>query len=288
MSLKCLLDGHGRSAIPFVDPMNPDRPVTLNTYRPLGHKPENPVVFVQHGMYRNGDEYRDFWIAAADRHGFLVVAPTFPNAHFPETEHYNNGLVFDDEGRVRPYDAWVFATPARIVAELRRSGVMAREKARIYGHSAGAQFVHRMISTHGGDCFEAAVAANAGWYSLPTLDKPFPEGLGGLGFGEKELRRLFAYPLHILAGLNDCESNAPNLPSQPEALAQGPARLDRARYYFDFGKQAAASLGVPFLWRFTEVPNVAHDGNAMSQATAGLWFEGRIPSGLGTAAEAAA
>jgi hypothetical protein len=42
------------------------------------HGPDDPVVIVQHGMLRNGDDYRDFWIPAAEKHNILIVAPTFP------------------------------------------------------------------------------------------------------------------------------------------------------------------------------------------------------------------
>lgn len=277
MSLKRLLDGYGRDAIPFLDPPNADRPITLNTYRPQGHTPASHVVIVQHGMLRNGDDYRDFWIPAADKHGLLIVAPTFSNAAYPESESYNNGLVFAADGSVRERDAWVYAVPRRVVEALQQAGVMNRPKARIYGHSAGGQFVHRMISTQGGCPFEAAIAANSGWYSLPTLEKAFPEGLGGIGLDETDLVRLFAYPLHILAGLDDCDANADNLPSQPEAKAQGPGRLHRARNYFARGRETAAKYDLSFNWRITEVPGVAHDGRAMSAAAAGLWFEGRLP-----------
>jgi hypothetical protein len=37
----------------------------LHCYRAAGFTPDSPVVLVQHGMLRNGDEYRDFWIPAA-------------------------------------------------------------------------------------------------------------------------------------------------------------------------------------------------------------------------------
>ena len=278
MSLKSLLDDTGRNAVPFVDPMNPDRPITLQTYRPQGHAPDWSVVIVQHGMNRNGDDYRDFWIPAAERHRLLIVAPTFSDEFYPESENYNNGRVYDDDGGLCPRDKWAYATPARVVEALQREGIMTQPKAKIFGHSAGGQFVHRMISTHGGACFEAAVAANSGWYSLPLLEKTFPEGLGGIGLDETDLRRLFAYPLRIMGGLNDCQTDAANLPSQPEALAQGPGRFQRACNYFARGKAAAERLGVPFNWSFTEVPGVAHDGCAMSAAAAAMWFEGSLPA----------
>ena len=73
-----LIPETGRSTLPFIDPQHPDRPIEVNFYRPVDHGPDDPVVIVQHGMLRNGDEYRDFWIPAADKHRILIVAPTFP------------------------------------------------------------------------------------------------------------------------------------------------------------------------------------------------------------------
>ncbi len=228
-------------------------------------------------MKRNGDEYRDFWIDAADRHDLLIVAPTFSDEHFPEAETYNNGMVKAADGSTAQPESWTYHVPARVAAALTRAGVMAEGKARIFGHSAGGQFLHRMVSLVGFGPFRSVIAANAGWYSLPTLGAEFPAGLGGIGLGEGDLRRLLAADLWILAGQKDCEAAAENLPSSPEAQAQGPGRLQRARHYVEQGRAAAAALGVAFGWRITEVPGVDHDGNAMGRAAAGLWFEGGMP-----------
>lgn len=279
MELQSLLDGNGSNALPFIFSGQPEKTVILNTYKAAGYEPGKPVVFVQHGMLRNGDDYRDFWIAAADRHDLLIVAPTFPNGDFPEPENYNNGMVLDAEGKPTPRESWIYRAPALIAAALEEAGVMKGVKPKIFGHSAGGQFLHRMVSLFGMGPFEAVGAANAGWYSLPDLEANFPAGLGGLGYEKQDLVALLATPLHIMAGLNDCESNADNLPTQPEAIAQGPGRLHRARNYFARGKAKAEELGVPFNWQMTEVPGVAHDGCAMSVAAAGLWFEGALPAG---------
>ncbi len=98
----------GKSVLSFLDRFHPDRPLEVNFYRPAHYKPGNPVVIVQHGMLRNGDEYRDFWIAAAEKHGLLIAAPTFSDAAFPMAESYNNGLVLDSVGRVRDQQEWLY------------------------------------------------------------------------------------------------------------------------------------------------------------------------------------
>ena len=69
---------HGRASIPYLDRYNPERPLVLECFRPQAHNPDKPVVIVQHGASRNGAEYCEAWIPAAEQHGFLIVAITFP------------------------------------------------------------------------------------------------------------------------------------------------------------------------------------------------------------------
>src|SRR5690349_2679593 len=140
MTTTTLTPETGRSALPFIDPHHPDRPIEVNFYRPAAHTPDDPVVIVQHGMLRNGDEYRDFWIPAAEKHRILIAAPTFSDAGFPGPESYINGLVVGDSGNVLPFEKWLYAVPARVLATLQKSGVTRRSKARLFGHSAGGQF----------------------------------------------------------------------------------------------------------------------------------------------------
>lgn len=268
----------GRGSVPFIDARHPDRPFEINFYRPARHGPDDEVVVVQHGMMRNGDDYRDFWIDAAEKHNLLIVAPTFGTEHFNGADGYNNGLVRDADGAVTARENWLYAVPERVVAALRKGGMANRTRVKIYGHSAGGQFLHRLLATQSHEPFEAATAGNPGWYTLPTLDRPFPEGLGGLGLGRDALARWLAYPMMILAGDQDIATGDPNLPSNPEALAQGPHRFGRSQYMLDFARSEAARLGLPCNWTRIVVPGVGHDGAAMSRATAGLWFEGRLPA----------
>ena len=92
----------GRHALAFVDVAQPERPLVIHTYRPKAHTPEDPVVLVQHGMRRNGEDYRDYWIDAAEEHRLLIVATTFPEVWSPGPECYNNGFILGEGGVVRP------------------------------------------------------------------------------------------------------------------------------------------------------------------------------------------
>ncbi|MDQ8032891.1 MAG: alpha/beta hydrolase [Bordetella sp.] len=271
--------GHaGRNSFPYIDEdRNADRPFTLNTYRPYGYQPEDPVVIVQHGVLRNGDEYRDFWIPAADKHRLLIVALTFSDEIWPGVESYNNGRVFTPSGNPRHIDGWTYALVARVLADLRASEVSLAKPVYLFGHSAGGQFVHRLMSSQSHEPFAAVTAGNPGWYTLPTLDLRYPEGMGGVGLTDAHVERLLAYPMTILAGDQDTATDDPNLPSQPEALRQGPHRYARAQFYFDAGKREAERRGVPFNWTLQTVPGIGHDGRAMSAVAASLWFDGGMP-----------
>lgn len=273
-SLARALAAPGRSATPLTVA---GHAVVLQAYRAAGFTPDGPVVFVQHGMGRNGDEYRDFWVEAADRHGLLILAPTFANATHPGAETYNNGGVLDGAGTATPAAGWAYRVPAEMFAALRAGGVVRRAQAFLFGHSAGSQFAHRMASLTDRAPFCAIGCGNAGWYSLPTLDKPFPEGLGGLGVTDADLKAWLAYPLLILAGDADIATSGPSLPAGAEAVAQGPHRFARAHNYLRFAREEAARRGVPCHWRIEVVPGIGHDGDAMSKVCAAIWFEGRQP-----------
>jgi poly(3-hydroxybutyrate) depolymerase len=278
MTTTALQPAVGRDALPYVDPLHPARPLTIHTYRPAAHTPDDPVVLVQHGVKRNGDEYRDFWIDAAEKHRLLIVATTFSDAAWPKPESYNNGLAVDADGAVRPREAFAYAILPRVFDALRAGGVTRRPKAHLFGHSAGGQFVHRLLATQDPAPYEAVAIGNPGWYTLPALDRLFPVALGGLGYEAKDIARWFAYPMTILAGDRDTDTADPNLPGNPEALAQGPTRFDRARFFHAMAQRVAQKLGVACHWKLVTVPGIGHDGCAMGKAAAAFWFEGRIPA----------
>ena len=252
-------------------------PITLNCHRPEGVAADAPVVLVQHGVLRNGDDYRDFWMPAADRYGLQIIAPTFGNEHWPGVESYNNGSVWSEEGDLQPRDYWAYQAVMNLAQQLRDAGVVQQQPLYLFGHSAGGQFVHRLVSTLGAAGFAGVAAGNPGWYTLPDAQQDFPQGLAGIGLADGALAQLLRTPLVILAGDRDTDTQDPNLPAEPAALRQGPHRFARAHHYYAAGLQAAARLGIPLAWQLHEVAGIGHDGEAMSHVCAHLWFEGRMP-----------
>src|SRR4051794_39903367 len=103
-----------RVSIPYLDRYNPERPLMLECFRSQGHDPEKPVVIVQHGASRNGAEYCEAWIPAAEQHGLLIVAITFSKEAWPNAVTYNNGHVRDADESLRPRECWSLAIPGRV------------------------------------------------------------------------------------------------------------------------------------------------------------------------------
>jgi pimeloyl-ACP methyl ester carboxylesterase len=271
-ALSAPLSTTGRISIPYRDPFNPERPLVLECYRPASHAADGPVVIVQHGQSRNGREYCDAWIPVADRAGLLVVAITFPKEFWPDALTYNNGHVLDAEGAVRPREQWSQAIPGRFFTLLREAGVTRRTSFHLWGHSAGGQFVHRLLATQPHETLAAVGAANPGWYTLPTLVLPYPDGYGGIGLARDDIARLLTYPLVIFAGDRDVDGTTENFPRHEAAMAQGPHRFARAHFFLERGRAEAAKLGVTCNWRLVMVPGVGHEGMKMGAFAAEHWF----------------
>ena len=234
--------------------------------RPVHLASDRPVVFVMHGVRRNADEYRDQWYDLAEAHQFLLVVPEFSDKDFPEAEGYNYGNVYGPQGNIRPRSVWAFEAIESIFDEVRRRYGMSAEGYALYGHSAGAQFVHRFLFHVPEARVTRAVAANAGWYTMPDLTIAFPYGLQGSAVRPDRLRRALELPLTILLGEEDTDPAHRSLRRTPEALAQGPHRFARGQAFFAAGQAAAQDLGVPFGWRLATVPGADHDNRKMAPA----------------------
>jgi poly(3-hydroxybutyrate) depolymerase len=234
--------------------------------RPVHLAPDRPVVFVMHGVQRNADEYRDQWHDLAIEHDFLLVVPEFSDGDFPKSEAYNLGNIFDDQGNRRPESAWSFSAIEPIFDAVRKRFGMTATGYAIYGHSAGAQFVHRFLFHVPEARVTRAVAANAGWYTMPDFDIAYPYGLQGSAVTREMLGKALQLPLTVLLGEEDTDPEHKSLRRTPEALAQGPHRFARGKAFYATGQAAARQLGVAFTWRLDTVPGADHDNRLMAPA----------------------
>lgn len=234
-------------------------PMRVFIHRPAAWTAGRPVVLVMHGVRRDAARYRDTWAGLGDRYSALIACPELTEARFPGARWYNEGGI-----SAAPDGPWSFGVPGRAFAALRARFGAAAPGFHLYGHSAGAQFVHRALLFDGLVDARGIVAANAGWYTLPVADVAFPYGLGGTRLGDAALRARFAAPFTLLLGEADIDPRHPALRRTEQADAQGVTRFARGQHFFALAQARAAALGAPFAWRLGTVPGVGHSDAGMS------------------------
>jgi dienelactone hydrolase len=238
----------------------------VHATRPAGLAANKPVVFVMHGVGRNASEYRDQWHDLANEHDFLLLVPEFNKEDFPGPESYNLGNVFGGAGEITPESSWTYSAIEAIFDDARTRFSMSAERYSIYGHSAGAQFVHRFIFHVPAARVNRIVSANAGWYMMPDFETQYPYGLKGSAVDRNRLQNALQLPVTLLLGDRDTDPHHPSLRTAPEAMAQGKHRMARGVAFFEAAREAAAMLDVPFNWSLETVPGADHDNRLMAPA----------------------
>jgi poly(3-hydroxybutyrate) depolymerase len=234
-----------------------------------------PLVFSLHGLQRNAESARDNWVEAAERYGLLIAAPHFDKERFP-TRLYQQGGVGSEPDPAR----WVYAVIERFFDRALKTGRVAGETYTLFGHSAGAQFVHRMAILMPQARFSTAVSANAGYYTLPVGKQAaggfgYPYSLDGTPATQASLTIAFGKPLLVMLGEQDTDPDHPQLNKSKGAQAQGPDRLARGRNFVAVATAEATRLGSPIHWREIVVPGAAHEQRKMANAAADVLFGGK-------------
>ncbi|MDH5263622.1 MAG: hypothetical protein OEX21_02610 [Betaproteobacteria bacterium] len=249
-----------------------DRPLRVYTYRPRQCDSTCPIVFAMHGKKRMASAARDNLELAADRHGFMVIAPEFSEKHWPKAADYNLGGVADESNR----EKWAYSAIEHLFDEMRDG----QKDYAIIGHSAGAQFVHRLLVLLPDNRVSVAVAANAGWYLMPEWRKdktshPYPHSLVDAPAGEKELRRALQRRMVVLLGEQDTNAKDPDLDQSEGSMKQGATRLERGENFFGAATTSARDLGVKLAWELSYVPGAGHDSAKMLKAAADYLWGGK-------------
>ncbi len=242
------------------------------TYRPSKYSSSSRVLVVIHGARRNARTYMSSWIHAAELYNVLIIAPRFTKKAWPKSRNFNLARLMDKKNRLRPISQTAFATIERIFDTIIKRYRNRQTSYYLYGHSAGGQFVHRMVMFHPTARIKAAVAANAGWYTMPTNLVDFPYGLAKTGLSGSDLRPAFARPLMIVLGQDDDDPDHGSLRRNKRVDRQGTHRLARGRTFFAQAKRQAAWLGHPFRWQLLELPEVEHNHRQTIPASAKLLF----------------
>jgi len=251
------------------------------------------VLFFMHGVHRNAEDmFHQIvppgtgcgrYVPANKRllpelHNFVLLIPEFSPAQFPERNAYNFGNVFRNAGDLPDTKSpnseaeWSFTAIERIYESVKVAAALNTEGYILWGHSAGAQFVHRLIAVESNEKemlsgtrhLLRAVAANAGSYTMPSFQEEYPFGFGGLSsIGIISIAPFLHAPLLVLLGLDDTDANHRTIPTDRQAQQQGVNRLQRGLSFYSSGLEYARAHGTFCDWQLALVPGVAHNGILM-------------------------
>jgi poly(3-hydroxybutyrate) depolymerase len=264
----------GPGSFTFVDVKgDASKSMTVHTYLPKALPAHSArIVFVMHGVGKNARGYRDAWIEQADRHHLMIVAPLFDREQWPRGA-YSHSSVLAPDGAPRDSSLWAFSAIEHLFDAVKAATGNASSRYDLYGHSEGAQFVHRLVLLLPEARYARAVAANAGWYTMPAFAAKYPYGLGGAPVTRASLEKSLARDVVILLGELDRDAGHPQLRRTPGAMAQGAHRYERGESFYREARNRAAESGIKLGWRLRTVPGAAHENRKMSAAAAAVLME---------------
>ena len=221
------------------------------------------LVVVMHGRKRNAEEYRDQWIEAAKDLNLLVVVPEFSEKNFSEVWGFNYGNVMSPESEPIEKKLHAFSSISPLANEAIEKFKLKSNNWGIYGHGAGAHFVHRYVLHQPEANHTLAIAANLGWY-LSMTDQQWPFGLTNSGIEDAQLKQAFSKYFLLMLGKADT-STKPNSPYAKEhwdsISLQGEHRLARGRNFFKSAVEKSKEVDQFFKWGMVEVPTEKGHGN---------------------------
>lgn len=257
------------SFVVYAHERNKRKSIKVFTYKPIRWKNEDQILFVMHGGGRNADDYLRAWIDLAEENNILLIVPEFANKYSRYTTNdYQEGNLFTFFGTKNPKDEWAYKVIENIFDHVKSINNITNVSYDIFGHSAGAQFVHRMVMLMPEAHINTAVAANAGFYTFPNEDLAYPYGYKRTGLNVKNtLSKAFKKDLVIMLGELDNDPDLGTFRTTDLAMQQGGHRLERGSNFFQNIEDFAKNHEMEFNWKLDTIPEVGHNYKKMSEVS---------------------
>ena len=185
---------------------------------PTGTQPLQ-VLLALHGMGGNGPDFSRGLLDAADRYGWVVVAPTIDYGDWTNPDV----VAHEDPVLIQALSAYVDGLP-------QLAGVPLRRQLLILGHSRGAQLAHRFAEFRP-ERVLAVAAISAGTYTMPENADTFP-------FGVEDIQQYTGHPFDaarfdnvgVWVAVGGQDTNPADLPHQWDRV-EGSTRVQRAQAF---------------------------------------------------------
>tara|TARA_X000000368_G_scaffold418813_1_gene420131 strand:- start:5731 stop:6594 length:864 start_codon:yes stop_codon:yes gene_type:complete len=224
------------------------------------------ILFIIHGNSRNADGYIEVWASLTNNKNVILIAPEFIKSTFP---NYNTLQMSSSSGKIKSdTNLYLNASIDLLFNFYRNKFNVKTDQYMIYGHSGGAQFVHRYLLMSDMPKIKKAVAANAGWYTFLGGWK-FPYGIKEppSKLSSDNLRRFLKMKLSILIGSKDTKITS-SVNQSEGANKQGINRFQRANNFFISSSDVAKKHDLEFNWNYKIIKGVGHSNSKMSLAAA--------------------
>ena len=236
----------------------PRSPVDIAEFRPglryalqlpRNPGPGTPVVVAVHGISRNAADHFDAFAELARSQAAILVVPRFEPAEFADYQRLGR------DGRGQRADLALMSLVDSLLASLGLPG----GKLHLFGHSGGAQFVHRFVMAHPARVARYVVSA-AGWYTFPDESRDFPYGLRHPPSGlDMSRQRLFlSVPGCAFVGMRDQRRGASLRQRGPVDAQQGTTRIERATRWTEAMNARARALELPPPLQLHRLPGTGH------------------------------
>ena len=228
------------------------------------------IVFIIHGNSRNADGYIETWAEYATDKNVILLAPEFSRSTF---SNYNTLQMSSSNGQIlEDKNLYLHNSIDVMFDHYKNKFDVQSELYSIYGHSGGAQFVHRYLLMSDEPKVKTAVVANAGWYTF--LDGGlFPYGLKEppINLTSSHVRNFLSMDLHIHIGSRDVKVTS-SLNQSDGAMRQGPNRFKRAINFYQSVTDMTKKNNIDFNWSYKEIRGVDHSNRKMAPAAAAVLF----------------
>ena len=232
---------------------------------------DTKVLFVVHGNTRNADDYLNSWIRLTKDKNIAIFAPHFKRSSFIS---FNTLQMSTSNGKIRTNtDLYLHNSIDTLFKYIKAKFKLNDKLYDIYGHSAGAQFVHRYLLMSDNPSVNKAVAANAGWYTfLNGADFPYGVKNPPISLTDSNVKKFLSTNLYILIGTNDIDVDS-SINKSKGAQKQGINRLQRAKNFFTYTESIVEQNNLEFKWKYKAVPGAPHSNKVMSKAAVLVLFE---------------